>query len=101
MGYAQLSQRGHGIHTRLYARTFIVEDERQNRIVFVSVDAGMISHALKRNVIRELQKKFGTTYRYDNVMISGTREYTFSPILCPKTDLSDGCPKMMSSNHKT
>ena len=75
MGYAQLNQRGHGIHTRLYARTFIVEDEKQNRIVFVSVDAGMISHAVKRNVIRELQKKFGALYRFDNVMISGTREY--------------------------
>lgn len=74
MGYAQLHQRGHGIHTRLYARTFIVDDEQRNRIVFVSVDAGMISHAVKRNVVRELQKKFGAIYRYDNVMISGTRK---------------------------
>lgn len=74
MGYAQLNQRGHGIHTRLYARTFIVEDESQNRIVYTSVDAGMISHAVKRNVIKELQKKFGKLYKFDNVMISGTRE---------------------------
>ncbi|KAG5667320.1 hypothetical protein PVAND_015304 [Polypedilum vanderplanki] len=76
MGYAQLNQRGQGIHTRLYARTFIVEDERQNRIVFVSVDAGMITHVVKRNVIRELQKKFGATYRFDNVMISGTHTHS-------------------------
>ncbi|XP_070501722.1 neutral ceramidase [Chironomus tepperi] len=76
MGYAQLNQRGHGIHTRLYARTFIVEDELKNRVCFVSVDAGMISHAVKRNVIRELQKKFGTIYRYDNVMISGTHTHS-------------------------
>jgi neutral ceramidase len=74
MGYAQLNQRGHGIHTRLFARSFIVEDERQNRVVYVSVDAGMISHVIKRNVVRELQKKFGGIYRFDNVMISGTRE---------------------------
>lgn len=75
MGYAQLSQRGHGIHTRQFARTFIVEDEPDNRIVFVSVDAGMISHVVKRNVVRELQKKYGELYRTENVMISGTREF--------------------------
>lgn len=77
MGYAQLSQRGHGIHTRLYARTFIVEDEQKNRVVFVSVDAGMISHAVKRNVIQELQRKFGAIYRFENVLISGTRKFRF------------------------
>lgn len=74
MGYAQLEQRGVGIHLRLYARTFIVEDSKQNRIVFVNVDAGMISHVVKRNVILELQKKYGITYTFDNVMISGTRK---------------------------
>lgn len=75
MGYAQLKQRGHGIHTRQYARTFIVEDSANSRIVYVSVDAGMISHAVKRNVIIELRKKYGKTYRFDNVMISGTRKF--------------------------
>lgn len=74
MGYAQINQRGHGIHTRQYARSFIVEDLPGNRVVFVSVDAGMISHAVKRNVVRELQKKYGSMYKLDNVMISGTRE---------------------------
>lgn len=74
MGYAQIKQRGHGIHTRQYARTFIVEDSSNSRIVYVSVDAGMISHVVKRNVIKELQRKYGETYHMDNVMISGTRE---------------------------
>jgi neutral ceramidase len=74
MGYAQLEQRGLGIHTRQFARSFIVEDESQNRVVFVSVDAGMVSHVVKRNVISELQKKYGETYTFDNVMISGTRK---------------------------
>lgn len=75
MGYAQINQRGHGIHTRQYARTFIVEDSPENRIVYVTVDAGMITHVVKRNVIRELKKKYGGLYQRDNVMISGTREF--------------------------
>lgn len=75
MGYAQLNQRGHGIHTRQFARSFIVEDENQSRVVYVSVDAGMISHVVKRNVVKELQKKYGSLYQMDNVMISGTRKF--------------------------
>lgn len=74
MGYGQLEQRGHGIHTRQFARTFIVEDSQKKRIVFVSVDAGMISHVVRRNVIQELMKKYGSLYIYENVMISGTRK---------------------------
>lgn len=51
MGYAEMKQQGHGIHLRQFARTFIVEDEKShNRIVFVSVDAGMMGHGIKRNV---------------------------------------------------
>ncbi|CRL07958.1 CLUMA_CG020983, isoform A [Clunio marinus] len=76
MGYAQIKQRGQGIHTRQYARTFIVEDNLENRIVFVSVDAGMISHVVKRNVIGELEKKYGNLYTFDNVMISGTHTHS-------------------------
>lgn len=75
MGYAQLKQRGHGIHLRQFARTFIVEDEStQKRVVYCSVDAGMISHVVKRNVVKELRKKFGDLYQFDNIMISGTRK---------------------------
>lgn len=51
MGYANLKQRGKGLHLRQFARTFIVEDEKTHqRIVFVSVDAAMMGHAVKRNV---------------------------------------------------
>jgi len=73
MGYAQLKQRGEGIHTRQFSRTFIVDDGL-NRLVYVSVDAGMISHAVKRNVVKELQRKYGGIYQLDNIMISGTRK---------------------------
>lgn len=74
MGYGHMEQRGQGIHTRQFARTFIVEDFLKNRIVFVSVDVGMISHVIRRNVVKELQKKYGNMYNYENVMISGTRK---------------------------
>ncbi|XP_055586308.1 neutral ceramidase [Uranotaenia lowii] len=75
MGYAQLSQRGYGIHLRQFARSFIFE-EGGKRAVFVSVDAGMMGHAVKRDVIAVLQKKYGDTYTLDNVAISGSHTHS-------------------------
>lgn len=49
MGYAQIQQRGQGIHLRQFSRAFIVDDDIK-RVVFVSVDGAMISHPLKRDV---------------------------------------------------
>lgn len=50
MGYAVPSQRGEGIHTRQYARTFIVQDSAGRRAVYSSVDISAISHAMRRDV---------------------------------------------------
>lgn len=49
MGYAQVSQKGHGLHLRQYARAFIVDDNT-NRVVFVSFDGAMVGHSVKRDV---------------------------------------------------
>lgn len=49
MGYAKIRQKGHGIHLRQFSRAFIIQDG-SNRVVFVSVDAGMISDSVKSNV---------------------------------------------------
>ncbi|KFB39360.1 AGAP000973-PA-like protein [Anopheles sinensis] len=79
MGYAQIAQRGAGIHLRQYARSFIIEDgsgDQNNRVVFVSVDAGMMGHAVKRDVLGVLQQKYGTLYTDANVVISGTHTHS-------------------------
>lgn len=49
MGYAQMQQRGNGLHLRQFSRAFIVDDGTK-RVTFVSVDGAMISHPLKRDV---------------------------------------------------
>lgn len=51
MGYGSMTQRGIGIHTRQYARAFIIEDASGNRVVFVNADISAFSHAMKRDVI--------------------------------------------------
>lgn len=50
MGYGNLKQHGNGIHLRQFARAFVIEDENNRRIAFVSVDSGMIGYAVKREV---------------------------------------------------
>ncbi|PRP89134.1 hypothetical protein PROFUN_01854 [Planoprotostelium fungivorum] len=82
MGYAMFDQIGAGISSRLRARAFIFEGPSRanssitNRVVFVSTDSCMIFASVKQSVIARLQKLYGETYSYDNVILSG--EHTHS-----------------------
>lgn len=49
MGYAKPSQKGMGLHLRQFSRAFIIDDG-ENRMVFVSVDIGMVGHGVKKEV---------------------------------------------------
>ncbi|XP_038133881.1 neutral ceramidase [Cyprinodon tularosa] len=74
MGYANSQQKAAGIHTRLYSRAFIIDDGSQ-RVVFVTVDVGMISQRLRLEVLKALKEKYGELYRHDNVVLSGTHTH--------------------------
>lgn len=76
MGYANLVQKGRGLHLRQFARAFVVEDTSGNRVAFVSVDAGMMGYAVKREVIKRLKDRYQDTYTIDNVIISGTHTHS-------------------------
>ena len=58
MGYAKPDQVAAGLHQRLYARTFIVDDGK-TRVVFVTVDSGMGSQIVKLEVVKQLKEKYG------------------------------------------
>ena len=49
MGYAKPGQTNKGIHMRLFARAFIVDDG-DNRLVYVSADIGMMGQLVKIQV---------------------------------------------------
>ncbi|KAL3142319.1 hypothetical protein ABBQ38_002661 [Trebouxia sp. C0009 RCD-2024] len=78
MGYAMLEQIVSGIHTRLYARAYIVADPTQdsNRFVFVNLDACMASQAVTLGVIERLKVEFGDMYTERNVAISGIHTHS-------------------------
>lgn len=51
MGYGKTGQNAQGILTRLYSRAFIMaEPDGSNRVVFVSIEIGMVSQRLRLEV---------------------------------------------------
>ncbi|KAM8775017.1 neutral ceramidase isoform 2-T2 [Rhynchonycteris naso] len=77
MGYGKTGQNARGLLTRLYSRAFIMaEPNGLNRMVFVSVDIGMISQRLRLEVLNRLKSKYGSLYRRDNVILSGTHTHS-------------------------
>ncbi|XP_006831495.1 PREDICTED: neutral ceramidase [Chrysochloris asiatica] len=77
MGYGKSGQKAWGILTRLYSRAFILaEPDGSNRIVFVNIDIGMVSQRLRLEVLNRLKSKYGSLYRRDNVILSGTHTHS-------------------------
>lgn len=117
MGYANPDQTAAGLHTRLYSRAFIVADpSTSKRVVFVSTDIAMVSQKLRLEVMKLLKRKYGSLYRQDNVVLSGTHTHSgpagyFQYTLClitskgyikPSIDaLISGIVKSIDIAHKT
>lgn len=77
MGYSKSGQNARGLLTRLYSRAFIMaEPDGSNRMAFVSVDIGMVSQRLRLEVLNRLKSKYGSLYRRDNVILSGTHTHS-------------------------
>lgn len=76
MGYAFPNQTGLGVHFRLYARAFVFEDSKGQRLVYVSGDICMGFLGVKMMVIEGLKPIFGNLYDHQNVIISGTHTHS-------------------------
>lgn len=78
MGYADSEQKTGGIHLRLRARSFIINDKtNDNRVVFVSTDTGMLFQSVKQGVIKKLEDNgFGNIYDEKNVMLSAIHTHS-------------------------
>jgi len=76
MGYAHFGQDTSGIHFRLFARTFIVEDLHSNRVIYCNCDLGMIDQAVKTQVATTLSKKYDGLYHNDNILVTGTHTHS-------------------------
>jgi len=77
MGYAKQGQNTRGIHTRNFARAFIVEDvETETRVVFVSCDTAMMGQLVKLGVLAELESVYPGMYTEKNLVLSATHTHS-------------------------
>ncbi|MDC6472473.1 neutral/alkaline non-lysosomal ceramidase N-terminal domain-containing protein, partial [Luminiphilus sp.] len=76
-GFGRPDQIAEGVHTRLRSRAFItvLASDPKRRLVFVSAELGSIDHHITLEVVERLQKRFGTIYTLDNVIISATHTH--------------------------
>lgn len=75
MGYARIDQQTGGIHTRLWARAFVIDDQTR-RVALVNVDLGMVMQAVKSKVVEKLKKRYGNLYHEGNVMLTATHTHS-------------------------
>lgn len=75
-GYAA-EQTADGLHMRLRARAFIVQDPASGRrVVYVNTDLGAMFQSVKLEVVKRLQAKYGSTYGAANVMLAATHTHS-------------------------
>ncbi|XP_063822803.1 neutral ceramidase-like [Ostrinia nubilalis] len=75
MGYAELGQRGQGIHTRQFSRAFIFS-KGDTRVVLVTADVQAVGLAVRREVVANLQELYGDMYTLRNVILTGTHTHS-------------------------
>ena len=76
-GFGRPDQIAEGIHIRLRSRAFISvqANDPEQRLVFVSADLGSIDHHMTLEIVERLQRRYGSTYTLDNVIISATHTH--------------------------
>jgi neutral ceramidase len=75
LGYASLDQTSAGIHTRQWARSFVVADGAQH-VAFVSAEIDFVTQAVHQEVLRRLATRFGGRYTEANLVLTATHTHS-------------------------
>ncbi|CAK1540768.1 unnamed protein product [Leptosia nina] len=75
MGYADIAQTGEGIHTRQFSRAFIFL-KGDTRVVLVTAEIQAVGIGVRREVVKNLQERYGDVYSLRNVIITGTHTHS-------------------------
>jgi neutral ceramidase len=84
LGYAQLTQIAQGVHTRLWARSFVIElpERPRKTLAFAVLDLGFVTHAIKQAVVIRLAEQLGEdperprTFTFENLMLMATHTHS-------------------------
>ncbi|KAM3834331.1 neutral ceramidase [Vipera latastei] len=78
VGYGESNQKGGGILSRQYCRTFILAERKNNakRVIYVVAETGMMSQRVRLQVMKQLKDKYGDLYNHNNVIITATHTHS-------------------------
>ncbi len=76
MGYSMPNQRTGGLHTRLYARAFVIASPQSGeRVALVVADQLAVFQAVRQEVLRRLKARFGDRYSEKNTVLMATHTH--------------------------
>lgn len=76
IGYGSFSQQGSGLHTRQYARAFVVIDPATgNRNLMVVLDAMSGWESIRAEIVAQVRAQFGSEFTEANIMITATHTH--------------------------
>jgi neutral ceramidase len=75
LGYASPSQTTGGIHSRQWARAFVVADGSGGRLALVSAELDFVSQAVHQEVLRRLAARYADRYTDANVVLTATHTH--------------------------
>jgi len=77
MGYSMPGQRTGGLHTRLYARAFVIASPQSGeRVALVVADQLAVFEAVRQEVLRRLEARFGDRYSEKNTVLMATHTHS-------------------------
>lgn len=77
MGYVKEDQLTDGIHTRLYARAFVLREPQSGRtFAYVIADLGMIFKSVQRAVLKQLRIRHDDLFHDANLMLTATHTHS-------------------------
>ncbi|MDO4897794.1 MAG: neutral/alkaline non-lysosomal ceramidase N-terminal domain-containing protein [Rothia sp. (in: high G+C Gram-positive bacteria)] len=75
-GYATVSQKGSGLHTRQYARAFVVIDPASGkRNLMIVLDAASGWGSVREALVKRVQAEFGAEFAEANIMLTASHTH--------------------------
>ena len=76
-GFGREDQTGLGIHTRQFARSLVIQDQKSKKLLaFVTAEVGGIPFEIQREVVKRLQSEVDPEFTYGNVLLNASHTHS-------------------------
>jgi len=76
-GFGREDQTGQGIHTRQFARSLVIQDQKsKNLLAYVTAEVGGIPFEIQRDVVKRLQSEVDPGFNYHNVLLNASHTHS-------------------------